>query len=95
MLRELNILSRTLYDKELLSPLGFGTPVVHFSIDLDSGAIAVLSTVLSNGKTSFGQKIRVPEISRNGAKPLLIDDSAEYLWLFGTCYAKLLNKMPV
>jgi hypothetical protein len=47
MLRELNILSRTLYDKELLSPLGFGTPVVHFSIDLDSGAIAVLSTVLS------------------------------------------------
>lgn len=84
MLRELNILSRTLYDKELLSPLGFGTPVVHFSIDLDSGAIAVLSTVLSNGKTSFGQKIRVPEISRNGAKPLLIDDSAEYLFGAGS-----------
>jgi len=82
MLRELYKLSQTVE----LDPLGFGRPIVHWSLDLSSSSITPLYQTIPASKerqppkSKFGKPILVPEMRRNAACPLLIDDSAEYLF---------------
>lgn len=80
MLSELDKLGKFLESESLLSSVGYGFKVVQYAIDLGSNSITVLETPKSKGQPSLGKKLLVPDLSRNGDKPLLIDDSAEYLF---------------
>ncbi|MFM6151458.1 MAG: type I-C CRISPR-associated protein Cas8c/Csd1, partial [Sphaerospermopsis kisseleviana] len=80
MLSELDKLGKFLDSQKLLSPYGYDVKNVNYQIDLSSGSITSLETPRSKGQPVLGKKLLVPDLLRNGEKPLLIDDSAEYLF---------------
>jgi CRISPR-associated protein Cas8c/Csd1 subtype I-C len=80
MLSELDKLGKFLDSQNLLSPYGYESKGVNYAIDLSSGSITSLETPKSKGQPSLSKKLLVPDLLRNGEKPLLIDDSAEYLF---------------
>jgi len=88
-----------------LDPLGYGHATIHWSLDLYSHNITPLYQTLSATKKGqackqkFGKPVLVPEMRRNAACALLIDDSAEYLFGAGergkqrqTMYLELLDR---
>ncbi|MFW6359980.1 MAG: type I-C CRISPR-associated protein Cas8c/Csd1 [Chroococcales cyanobacterium] len=83
MLRELYELSTHFPD---LPPLGYNSSVVTWQIDLsfETAIVSLLETQKGKGKPKPGKKCLVPDIRRNGAESLLIDDAAEYVFGIGS-----------
>lgn len=80
MLRELADLSKTLG----LNPIGYEYCTITWDIVLSDGAaIAEKLQTSTNGKTKDGRSLLVPQISRNGADPVLLDDASEYVFGLG------------
>lgn len=74
-----------------LSPLGYGESLAIYEINLDRNRISLLTTEhkTTNKKGeekitySFGKRLMLPDLPRNGDNPILIADAGEYLFGFG------------